>query len=213
MSFLKKHRNLIIFASIVLLTIVAYLSFTNTKYFETFTNWAKQNMLLYFTVLVILKIIGIVWPPLPGGVLTVGSIPVIGWFYAWLADALGGIIGSCLAFYLGKKYGYTFIEKLFDKGVVDKLKNIKLNREREVEAIIVMRIFYGTISEVISYGSGLLNVKFKNFLAGTLIYFGFGAIIFYFVNNVFNGTSMVLNILIFGFAIFLFFKIKGRYFE
>ncbi|MBI5358232.1 hypothetical protein HZB69_01210 [Candidatus Amesbacteria bacterium] len=93
----------------------------------------------------ILKVLGIVWPPLPGGILTLDAIPFIGWFPAYLVDFFGSTVGSSVAFLIGRKYGYPFLQKLFDESTIDKIKHLKIKPHREIEAVTALRIFIGSL--------------------------------------------------------------------
>jgi len=209
----KTNRNLIIFGTVFIGSVVGYIWMINQPFFDTFIEWAQQNFILYFTILVMLKIIAIVWPPLPGGLLTLGSIPVIGWFNAYLADLIGGLIGASIAYYLGSKYGHNFLKKLFDDKVIDKIYKVKIVKNKEYEAILLLRLFSSAISEAISYGSGLLKIRFKNFFLATLtaafLYMPF----YYLADGIFNGKNVVINaVLILSIGAVLY-KLRGRYFE
>lgn len=210
---LKSHKNIIVFIAIVVISIASYLWFIQQPIFHGFIEWSQQNLLLYFVILTLLKIIGIVWPPLPGGLLTAASIPIIGWWPAYLADATGGLIGSVIAYYIGKHYGWEFLESMFSKEIVDKIQKVKIHKHREIEAVFVLKVFYGSVGEVISYGSGLIGIHFKNFMLGTFLWMLLQIPMFYAFNNVLNGDHVVLGAIFLTIAIFLFYKFKGRYFE
>ena len=210
---ISKNKHALIFIGGVALTFLGYFQLLNSGYLNKFVAFSQENIVLYFVVLVCLKILGIVWPPIPGGLLTLGSIPILGWFYAWLADCIGSLIGSSIAYYLGRKYGMSFLKKIFDEATLSKIGLIKMNPKREIEGVAVLRLFYGTISEVISYGSGLIGVKYPSFLLGTLLALLSGSVFFYVANSIFTGANVALNGALIVLAILLFFRLKGRYFE
>lgn len=210
---MKKNKNLIIFILITITSFLAYVWFIDTPVFQEFISWAQQNFWTYFFVLTFLKFLAIVWPPIPGGLLTLGSIPIIGWKHAFLADALGGLLGASVAYFLGKRYGYPFLRKLFDEKAIEKIKKVKIKKGRETEAVIVYRLIFGTVSEVISYGSGLIGIKFPNFLIGTLSNTLVQVVIFYIAKEAFSGQNLVINVVAITAAVLLFYKLKGRYFE
>ena len=74
---IAKRINLILLVFVTILSVVLYLWFIKLPIFQHFVLWVQQNLLLYFLFLIFLKILGIVWPPLPGGLFTLGSIPAI----------------------------------------------------------------------------------------------------------------------------------------
>lgn len=209
---IKNYSNLFLMLLAAGATLAGYMWFIRQPIFQELTTWAQENFVLYFLLLIGIKMIGIVWPPLPGGLLTLGSIPVIGWFPAFLTDAIGALIGASLAYYLGKKYGYNFLRKIFDKSIISRIQRIKINKNRELEAVFFIRLFTGVITEAISYGSGLLGVKYRNFLLATV-----GAVlttlpVFYLVNEFFSGKNLIFSAPLAILAL-LFWKLRGRYFE
>lgn len=209
----KNNYNLIIISIVMLASFGGYLWFIRQGVFQDFISWAQQNLILYFIILASIKMIGIVWPPIPGGLFTIGSVPVIGWQNAYLAEVIGGLAGATIAHHLGGKYGYKFLKKLFDEPVIERIKKVKIAKNKEVEAIFILRLFTGSISEAVSYGAGLLGVKYRNFIFGTIIAYIFLIPIFYLANNIFSGKNILLNgalVLTLG---FLFYKLRGRYFE
>lgn len=194
-------------------TILAYLWFAKSSYFIVFTNWAQQNFIILFLILILIKIIGIIWPPLPGGVFTIGAIPVMGWFNAYLADLLGIIIGSGLAYFLGKKYGYALLNKIFDASVITKIKNINIEPKREIESIFLLRLFGGgVLIEIVSYAAGLFRISFRNFLLGSLFsHLAIALPFFYFAGNLFSGKNLIVNIILGVIIVGIFIKFRRRY--
>lgn len=213
MEHIKNSRNLIIVGGIGVLSILTYFWMVRQSFFGNFVDWVGDYILLYFLFLVFFKALAIVWPPIPGGLLTLGSVAVIGWQYAFLAQVIGGLLGGSIAFFLGRKYGLWILEKLFDQAVIEKVQKFKIFDHREFEAIFMLRIFTGAISEAISYGSGLIGIKYRNFILATLCAFVFEIPFFLLAQSILNGKNLWLSgalVLVGG---FLFYKLKGRYFE
>ena len=208
-----KHKNLILLALFAAVSFVAYIWFTRQPVFEEVIGWAQQNFWLYIGILVFIKIIAIVWPPLPGGLFTLASIPVIGWLPAFLAETVGGIAGGSIAYYLGKRYGYSFLRKVLDKEIIEKIQRIKMTGKREFEAIFFLRLFTGLISEAISYGSGVIGVKYRNFFLGTLAAQVVFIPAFYFFEEIISGKNLLIYAPAALILAAIFWKMKGRYFE
>ena len=90
--------------------------------------WAKQNLVVYFIFIVAVKTMGLIFPPIPGGLVTWGSIIVIGWQAAFAADFVGGIFGATANYYMGKKWGMAIVEKIFGERISTKIAKMKINR-------------------------------------------------------------------------------------
>lgn len=212
---MKNQKNLFLLLAFICVIVPLYLWFVKTPQFETFTLWSQRNFILFFTLLTAVKIIGIVFPPLPGGLLTLGAIPVIGWQYAYLADLLGLTLGSSWAYFIGKKYGYALLHKLFDESTIEKVKKIKVVKSREIETVFVLRAFLGSaVTEIVCYAAGILQIRYRNFLIGsTLSHLVMGIPLYYFANSLFTKKQVIINLILAAIIIPLLWKFRRRYFE
>lgn len=210
---IKNHKNFILFVFLAVGSLAAYIWFIQQPFFQDFISWAQQNFLLYFSILVFIKALAIVWPPLPGGILTLGSIPVIGWFPAFLTETIGGLAGSSIGYYLGKKYGYSFLRKVLDEKMIVKIQRIKITGKKELEAIFFLRLFTGLVSEAVSYGSGVIGIKYRNFFVGTLVAEIIFMPMFYFAAEILSGRNLAIYVPTVIVLAVIFWKMRGRYFE
>ena len=71
---IKRYHHIIWLILGFVITAGAYYWFIKSIYFVDFLAWTEQHTILYFSVLVLIKIIAIVWPPLPGGIFTISAI-------------------------------------------------------------------------------------------------------------------------------------------
>jgi len=204
-----------LFVGFFLVTLVLVYWFMKSPQFVVVDSWVKQNTLLYVVVLFVYKTIGILWPPIPAGLLTLLSIPFLGWFGAYLVDLIGSITGGSIAYFLGQKYGLTLLKKIFDENMIEKIKKAKIKKGKEIEAVFMYRVFLGTtILEAIYYGAGLLKVGFGKFLIGaTLSHIAVGVPMFILAQNIFGGKNIVITIALIAVGVIFVYKTKGRYFE
>ncbi|HEY4493560.1 MAG TPA: VTT domain-containing protein [Candidatus Paceibacterota bacterium] len=213
MDHIKNNKHIAVVVGIAILSLLAYFWFIKQTFFQNFVTWSQHYIWVYFIVLVFFKTLAIVWPPLPGGLFTLGSVAVIGWQWAFAGQVVGGLIGGSIAFFLGRKYGFWLLSKLFDDVTIEKIKKVKIYKHREFEAIFFLRIFTTTISEAISYGAGLVGIHFRNFILATLLGFVFELPLFYLASSVLRGENLFVSAAMVLVAGLLFYKLKGRYFE
>lgn len=204
-----------LFILLFLVTLVFVYWFMSTPYFVIADGWVRQNRTLYLVVLYIYKSLGILWPPIPSGLFTMASIPFLGWPLAYLIDLLGSITGGSLAYFLARKYGLSFLKKIFDQKVIDKIKKAKIKKGKEIEAVFMYRLLLGTtILEAVYYGAGLLKVDFPKFLIGAILsHIIVGVPTFILAQNIFSGKNVAITIASVVISIFIVYKTKGRYFE
>jgi len=207
--------NTSLFISVFVLTFILFNWFSKSIYFSGFDSWIKTNLILYVICLFLVKITGILWPPISGGIFTLASIPFLGWQLAFMVDMAGSTVGGMIAYWLGKKYGFPFLNKILDTNIVEKIRRIKIKKGREVEAVFIYRLLFGSvIVEAIYYGAGVLNINFYKFILGvTLSHLLIGIPIYFLASSIFSGANIALSILLAIIALVFIIKTKGRYFE
>jgi uncharacterized membrane protein YdjX (TVP38/TMEM64 family) len=201
---------------IFLVFVGSYTWFSQTQYFEIVKGVAQNNKIAFIFILIIVKILSIIWPPLPGGLFTLGSIPFIGWPGAYFADFTGSWIGSSIAYFLGKKYGFSLLDKLFNEEIIKRIKSIKVKESKQTELVIVLRVFTGSIFlEAISYGAGIIGIKFSSFFLGSVIsHIIVGVPVYMFAQKALvSPQNIVFNIVLIAIIFAILYKVKGRYFE
>lgn len=212
---IKSYKHLISFALAAFIVTIILIWFYNSTYFADFKDWSQQNTIFYFLTLAFLKVVGIVWPPLPGGILTVGSIPIVGWEVAYLADFVGGTIGSALAFYISRKYGKKFLIKIFDEQSIEKLTNLKIKEKRQLEMLFITLALGYNIIEGIAYGSGLIKkIKFRNFLIARITSHVFlGIPTYYFAEKIISGESLIVSVVLILLLFPIMWSLRYRYID
>lgn len=175
----------------------------------------KNYLWLYLLGVLILKILGVVYPPLPGVVFTVSSIPLIGWQWAYIIDLIGSWLGVTVAFCLGKKYGYSIIFKVMGEGLGNKIKKIKLKERNQLEAAIFIRFAIGgMLSDGLSWGASLIGFRYWPFMVGHVVSHLVTTLpIFVFVGVSISFNSWIIFAAAALVAWILIYKFKGRYFE
>lgn len=138
--------------------------------FSLYLDFAQSHVMAYLFVLLILKIMGIIYPPLPSAVFTITAIPLIGWKLAYVMDILGSAIGATSAYYLGKKYGECILKKVIGITLSNKIRAIKLKQKNQLESAIVLRLASGgLLSDGLAWGASLIGFTYVPFIAGYLI--------------------------------------------
>jgi uncharacterized membrane protein YdjX (TVP38/TMEM64 family) len=217
MKRIKKHardyKNILIYVVVTALFNAVYFYYIRTPSFQHFVLVSQEYYLQIFIGLVVVKILAILYPPIPGALFSFGLIPVLGWKGSYLADSIGGMTGSMCAYMIGRFMGKNFLLKIIDKNIFTRLEKMKIKKHKRVEAVSVLKIFYGSISEYISYCAHLLGVNFRSFLLGTFIATLANIPFFIFADNLIHWRGFYFNVVFGTVAILAFVKLKGRYFE
>ena len=175
----------------------------------------QKNLFVYLVSLFLIKIVSIIYPPLPGVAFTIASIPFIGWQIAYIIDIVGSIAGATAAYHLGKRYGFPILVRVAGRVIADRVVRIKLKQRNQFEAAIFLRLASGgLLSDGMAWGASLIGFRYPTFIAGyTVSHIITTMPIFYFVSASISFNSWVVVALAAISAWIVIYKLKGRYFE
>lgn len=212
-TYIKKYKNLILLGIVFVLFSASYYWFIEQPAYIRFTGWAQSNTILLISVLIIIKTLGIIWPPIPGSILTIGSTGIIGWELAFLTEFAGNMLGDLAAYYIGKHYGRAILTKLFDEKVVQQVDRIKIKPENAIEGLFILRIFTYVVAEVVSYVAGILEIPLKSFVIAMALSVIATAPFYFISEQILTGNNLLISVSIFALAGLLFYKLKDRYYK
>lgn len=206
---------MVFFALVVAASFFGYMWFEQSGYYAGFMVWAKQNVALLFVCAVAIKFVGIVWPPLPGGIFVMGTIPMIGWPAALAANFIGTILGNTGAYFLGKKYGWKLLDKIAGVEATNRIRKIKIKPGKELEGVLVYQFVMSSIFvEGISFGAGLLGIKLWQLLVGSAVAgIVLGIPMFYLAGFALQPGNIWVRVVAIAVCLVLVIKLKDRYFE
>jgi len=201
----------------IILTVLGYFWFYQVKdsdVYATIILWAESNKVLLISIIIFIKILGIVWPPLPGGTIALATTPMLGWFVAYSADLFGGLVGGSINYIIAYKWGFPAIKKMFGEKAEESVKKVQIKRGREFESVIFFRLTLSGIAEIVNYAAGLFKINYFTFIAATTTaYLIVGVPLFYFSEQLLQQNSFwtMIGLLLFGFVLII--MLKDRYFE
>ncbi len=212
---MNKSSKILVWSTIILsiATLPLFLGFVPAKISEIieFTN---QYPLVGPIILIIWRILAIIIPPLPGGLISIALIPVFGWFNTFIYTTISVVTGSTIAFYLARRYREPFVEKFVPLKQLHEWQE-KISEKKQFWAFLGIRFATGSIMDYISYIAGLSKISFKNFILATTISLSSDALLYYIGEKAYKYSAYLAIGLVFffvaGFYIikkFKFFKIK-----
>src|SRR3972149_5483804 len=74
-----------------------------------YTNLELNPSLATLALIVLVKAASIVYPPLPGIILTLAMVPILGWQKAYVVELAGSLLGATAAYWLGFRFGGKMI--------------------------------------------------------------------------------------------------------
>ena len=130
--------------------------------------YIKEFGLLAPICFVLLQIVQVILPVVPGGVSCIVGVMAFGPVMGFIYNYIGLVIGSCIAYFLANKYGLKLVEKLFKRETIDKyLKYIQRNY---FSKIFWIGIFLpGLPDDLLCYIAGISKMTFRKFLIILLV--------------------------------------------
>lgn len=161
----KKIGYITLITTVITIILVLFLL---PPYQDQMIALSKDNPLLAPFIIIVLRIIGMVIPPIPGGLVAFALIPVIGWFWAYLYGVIGTTIGAVVAFFIARKFREKAVAHFVPLQQLHKWE-ATLSHKKKFWAFLLIRISTGPVMDFISYVAGLTKISFKTFLVATLI--------------------------------------------
>ncbi|CQR25498.1 membrane protein [Streptococcus varani] len=128
----------------------------------------KQGSLgsLYY---ILIQIIQVVFPVIPGGVTTVVGFLVFGSLWGFIVNYVGIIIGSIILFWLSRTYGKKFCLLFMKEDTFDKYES-KIDDKRGYEIFFILCMLSPiSPADVMVMITGLTSISYRRFIAIILI--------------------------------------------
>ena len=130
---------------------------------ELIVNKVEKFGVLGPVIFLLLQIIQVVLPIIPGGASCLAGVLLFGSVYGFIYNYVGMIIGSTLVFLLARKYGIRFVKKICDEETVDKY--VGYIRKKKFEKIFIICILLpGFPDDLLCYVAGVSKLSLKRFL-------------------------------------------------
>lgn len=154
----------------ILLTLVVIFSVTSylSPRLDFIIQFSRDYPLIGPVVIILWRILAIVIPPLPGGIVSLALIPVFGWFPSFVYGTVGLLIGATISFFLARKFREPLVKKFVPLQQLHKWQG-KLSDRTEFLTFLVIRLTTEPILDFISYIAGLSKISFIKFFIATFI--------------------------------------------
>ena len=205
-----------IFGLIILLLV---LIFFNPYKLNSTLEFTSEHLIIGAILLILLRIIGMIVPIIPGGIVSFAVIPIFGWFATYIYTALGIFIGTSIAFWLARIYREPLVTRFVSLKRIHELEK-KISGKKQFIALVAFRLFTVPVVDISSYIVGLTKISNKKFALATFFATLPETLIFYFGEEFYKrifGKSLfigVIAMLIIGSIYFIIkryrLKLKGK---
>ena len=115
-------------------------------------------------VFVILQVLQVIFPIVPGGISCLVGVILFGPFKGFLYNYIGLSIGSIIVFSLSRKYGLSLIQKFFSNKTLKKYEKY-LNNKNYSKLFLWGILLPGAPDDLLCYLSGLTTITYKKFVS------------------------------------------------
>ena len=135
---------------------------------DILVNYIKELGIGAPIIFIVLQIIQVVIPVIPGGITCLAGVlafgPVLGFIYNYIAL----IIGSIIVYYISNKYGVDFIKKLFKEECINKyIKYIDNKCFRFLFLVSIILPFFP--DDLLCYIASISKMKFNDYFIINLL--------------------------------------------
>lgn len=120
-------------------------------------------------IFVLIQIIQVIIPVIPGGVSCVAGVIVFGAGMGFVYNYVGICIGSILVFLIAKRYGRALMVKMFDKKLIDKYESWTEKNGRFTKLFALAIFLPVAQDDFLCYLAGTTRMKLKTFTAVILL--------------------------------------------
>ena len=135
---------------------------------DILVNYIKELGIGAPIIFIVLQIIQVVIPVIPGGITCLAGVlafgPVLGFIYNYIAL----IIGSIIVYYISVKYGIEFIKKLFKEESINKyIKYIDSKCFKTLFLVSIILPFFP--DDLLCYIASISKMKFNDYFIINLL--------------------------------------------
>lgn len=164
-----KKRNLLIlfFFSIVALCLLT-IFIISRNFSQDLISIFKENPFIGPVLLVLWRILGIIVPAIPAGIVSFAAVPIFGWLATYLYTLIGIMLGTSISFFLARRFKEPLVSKFVPLAKLHKLEDELSDRKRFM-AILLIRLFTVPVMDFSSYAAGLTKISFPKFFLATIL--------------------------------------------
>lgn len=159
--------SLALLGSLLLLIWFYKLGILNDK--NVLTPLVERHHILGPLIFLLIQILQVVFPIIPGGVTTVIGYLVFGPWLGFILNYIGILIGSIILFYLSRIYGKRFCLLFMKKATFEKYE-AKIGDHKAYEIFFILCMLSPVSpADVIVMITGLTHMSFRRFLSIILV--------------------------------------------
>lgn len=169
----KNIFNIISVLMLVVFTILGYLGYRAGLFnsLDSFRAYILSKGKLAPLFFMLIQVVQIVLPVIPGGLTTVFGVIIFGALWGFIYNYISICIGSILVFFISRNFGKSIVIRIFGKDTFEKYHH-KIN-DKSYEKFFALAILFPVApDDFLCYLSGLTDMSFKKFASIIFLFKG-----------------------------------------
>ena len=192
----KKTRFLIFIGFSLVILILIAVFFVSRNFSENIIFILTNSLYLGPVILILWRILGILVPAIPAGIVSFAAVPIFGWLATYIYTLTGILMGTSISFWLARRFREPLVGKFVPLKKLHQLEG-ELSERKRFLAIVALRLFTVPVMDFSSYAAGLTRISFPKFFLATLLASLPDIAIFYFGEQLFKtvfGKSVIIAV-------------------
>lgn len=136
---------------------------------DTLQNFVERTGMWAPVIFLLLQVVQILLAFIPGGILLIGGVVIFGPWLGLFYNFLGTLIGSCLNFYLARRWGQPLVRNLMEDKTREKYFHW-LDEGKKFDRLFAIAIFLPFFpDDALCLVAGLSKMSWKRFLCIMLL--------------------------------------------
>lgn len=194
---MRKRKIAISSAGILgLIALLLVLIFFNPYRLDSTLQFTSEHLIIGAILLILLRTVSNILPAIPGGMIVFSTVPIFGWFVAFLCNVTGIFLGASIAFFLARIYREPLVSKFASLNNIHKLEK-QASGKKQFMALVAFRLFTVPVVDISSYVIGLTKISYIKFAFATFLASLPIGITFYFGDEIYRrifGRSFFMGI-------------------
>lgn len=206
----KKYIYFLTGGFLLSLGIVGFLAFYNPSNINTGIQFAEEHSIIGPLLLVIWRVLWIIFPFFPAGIVSFAVVPIFGWFYTYIYTLIGILVGTSIAFFLSRIFRERLVERFLTLKKIHKMED-EMTKKKEFIAIVALKLFTVPVMDFSSYIAGLTKISYKKFALAVCLASFPNIFTFYLGEEIYKrifGKSLFVGVIGFFIIGFLFYLLK-----
>ena len=165
---MKKNNRGFYALLLLVLAFFLILFLISRNYVPLFIKVIEENPFVGPLFLIVWRIIGIIVPAIPAGIVSFSLVPIFGWFKTYIYTLIGIMIGTSISFFLARYFREPLVERFVPIKKIHKLED-RLTERQKFLGLVAIRLFTVPVMDFSSYAAGLTRISFPKFFLATFI--------------------------------------------